>query len=290
MIKVKWYYFLIIALLLNAGAVLAANRVVKAGDIISVWVKGEPDLSVEKQVGRDGSVTLPLIGSVGVNGLKTVAAARLIAQMYEDGFLRSPMVQVSIKSASVDARTSAAAPASTPPSGPAFEAAAMPARAAAPARQVLVEVVDAISLQGIGGVAMMLGNRIYQSNRLGQILVDALSGHAVVIADGFETVSGDINQILVAGDPGKIQMRRIQVAETVTFQVIDASSKRPLRGVEVILDEMKVRTNRQGSFKVSKIKKEFGEILLKRRGYKTHRQVIDYKGPEKQIIKMVKNE
>ena len=42
---------------------------------------------------------------------------------------------------------------------------------------------------------MMLGNKIYQSNRLGQILLDESSGY-VVIADGFSTAAGQLEEML----------------------------------------------------------------------------------------------
>lgn len=302
MSKIKSFLFIIISLLGAAAVSFAAPGVIRAGDTISVWVKGEPELSVEKQVGRDGSILLPLIGSVGVNGLKTTDAARMISSMLEDGFLRDPLVQVSIKSSSAPAaRTQtkarnrkAAVPYSQPVPQPAAPAAtAQPLYSesepdAGSIRQTLIEVVDAVSYEGIGGVAMMLGNRIYQSNRLGQILLDVTSGHAVIIADGFQTVSGRLESMLQPGNPAKIQLNSVKFAESITFTVVDAGSRRPISGVEVVLDEMKVKTNRHGSFKVTSIKKEFGEITLRRRGYRPHRQVVDYKGPENQTIMMVK--
>lgn len=293
MSKIKWFLFIVICLISTAGIVNAAPAIIRAGDLISVWVKGEPELSVEKQVNRDGSILLPLIGSVGVNGLKTTDAAKLISSMLEDGFLRDPLVQVSVKSSNAPAKRKTREVAS-PSSTPQRQQRSRPEQADVPRsaeqKQLLVEVVDASTFQGIGGVAMMLGNRIYQSNRLGQILIDGLSGHAVVIADGFQTLTGNIESLVRPGNPGKIQLRRVQVADSITFQVVDAFTKKPVSGVEVTLDDMKINGNRQGTFKVRMIKKEFGEILLKRRGYKAHRQVVDYKGPETQTISMVRNE
>lgn len=300
MSRIKSFLLIIVGLLGAAAVAVAAPGVIRAGDTISVWVKGEPELSVEKQVGRDGSVLLPLVGSVGVNGLKTTDAARMISSMLEDGFLRDPLVQVTIKSSNASVRQPARSRNRNTLPAPADNSVArQPTTNAQPLyseaasnyaepRQTLVEVVDATSYEGIGGVAMMLGNRIYQSNRLGQILVDGTNGHAVVIADGFQTVSGRLENLLRPGNPAKIQLTRVQFAEAITFTVIDSESRRPLSGVEVLLDEMKVKTNRQGSFKVTAIKKEFGEISLRRRGYRPVRQVVDYKGPDNRTILMVK--
>ena len=97
MSKIKWLLLIVVSLLSSTAFVNASPSTIGLGDTISVWVKGEPELSVERQVGNDGSVLLPLIGSVGVNGLKTVDAARLISGMLEDGFLRDPMVQITVK-------------------------------------------------------------------------------------------------------------------------------------------------------------------------------------------------
>jgi len=301
MSKIKSFLFIIIGLLGAAAVAVAAPGVIRAGDTIGVWVKGEPELSVEKQVGRDGSVLLPLIGSVGVNGLKTTDAARLISSMLEDGFLRDPLVQVNIKSSSAPAarqpvrnNDKVTAPArQTPVAAPQPKTTAKAlysesSPGSSGSGQTLVEVVDAKSYEGIGGVAMMLGNRIYQSNRLGQILLDGTIGHAVIMADGFQTISGRLESLLRQGNPAKIQLNPVTFAEAITFTVIDSETRRPISGVEVVLDEMKVKTNRQGSFKVTTIKKEFGEISLRRRGYRPVRQVVDYKGPDSRTILMVK--
>ena len=96
--KIKWLIFIFIGLVSASGLVnAAAPALLGAGDTISIWVKGEPELSVERQVGRDGSIIMPLIGSVGVTGMKTTDAARLISQMLEDGYLKDPLVQVTLK-------------------------------------------------------------------------------------------------------------------------------------------------------------------------------------------------
>lgn len=280
MSKIKWLLLIVVGLLSSTAFVNASPATIGLGDTISVWVKGEPDLSVERQVGNDGSVLLPLIGSVGVNGLKTVDAARLIAGMLEDGFLRDPMVQITIKkkvaagkSPSVSARPiNEPAPASQP----------------VPSQQKLIEIFDTVSGKGVSGVAMMLGNRVYQSNRLGQIIIEESDGPIVLMADGFQTLSGDLNQLLRQGK--RINMQRVKTAESITFSVIDSTTRKPISNVEVTLDSMKIKANRQGVFKISQISKEFGEITVTRRGYQTLRQVVDYKGSDTRTIEMVKQE
>jgi hypothetical protein len=38
------------------------------------------------------------------------------------------------------------------------------------------------------------------------------------------------------------------------------------------------------------LKREFGEVKLNKRGYKSHRLVVDFKGPKEQLILMVRDE
>ena len=61
--------------------------------------------------------------------------------------------------------------------------------------------------------------------------------------------------------------------------VVDAKNHKPVRNAEVILEGGKVTTNSRGEFKISGIKKEFGEVVIKKRGYAVLKRVIDYKGP-----------
>ena len=284
--KIKWLIFIFIGLVSASGLVnAAAPALLGAGDTVSIWVKGEPELSVERQVGRDGSIIMPLIGSVGVSGMKTNDAARLISQMLEDGYLKDPLVQVTLKGKGSSRTATAAgiAPVASTASG---NVAPTPAAD----RQVLVEIVDAGAKTGIADVAMMLGNKIYQSNRLGQILLDESSGYVVIIADGFSTAAGQLEEMLKTGNPAKIYLKPIKLADSVTITVVDAFTRQPLPNVEVLLEDSKVATNRQGSFKISLIKKEFGEITLKRKGYRQHRQVVDFKGPAEQTVMMVRDE
>ena len=289
--KIKWFIFIIILLGSATGLVNAASPAsLRAGDLVSIWVKGEPELSVERQIGQDGSITLPLIGSVGVSGMKTTDAARLVAQMLEDGYLKDPLVQITLKSKAAAKLPAAATVASVTGNRSVGNTSNVAAANLTQSEQLLVEVVDATARTGIANVAMMLGNKIYQSNRLGQILLDESTGYAVIIADGFQTVAGQIEEMLKTGNPARIHLQKTRLAESVTFTVIDAFTRQPLKDVEVLLDGTRIATNRQGAFKISLIKKEFGEVSLKRKGYRAHRQIVDFKGPVEQTVMMVRDE
>lgn len=282
----QWFLILLISLF-TASLLNAAPEVISSGDIVSIWVKGEPELTVERQVGADGSIAYPLIGNIGLNNLKTGEAAKLIAQMLEDGYLREPLVQVTIKSGKNKGKgkKAVAAPlnagAEAIHGSPGHEVSAKP---------VLVEVVDSSTRKGIAGVAMMLGNRIYQSNRLGQILIDGQEGRIVVIADGYSILDGDMAAHLKAGNPPRLMLEKIAFPKEIVFRVLDAFTRQPIAGVDVVLDSMKINTNNNGTFKITKLQKEFGEVSLSKKGYKPQRMVVDFKGPQEQILLMVRNE
>ncbi len=67
------------------------------GDLISVEVFGEPDLSKEYTVGESGKIAFPLIGEVTVLSLKTKQVERLLRRKLKSGFLVNPRVNVTIR-------------------------------------------------------------------------------------------------------------------------------------------------------------------------------------------------
>lgn len=67
------------------------------GDLISVVVFGEPELSKDYTVGESGKIAFPLVGEVTVLGLKTKQVERLLRQKLKSGFLVNPRVNVTIR-------------------------------------------------------------------------------------------------------------------------------------------------------------------------------------------------
>ncbi len=67
------------------------------GDLISVEVFGEPELSKEYTVGESGKIAFPLIGEVTVLSLKTKQVESLLRQKLKSGFLVNPRVNVTIR-------------------------------------------------------------------------------------------------------------------------------------------------------------------------------------------------
>ncbi len=68
------------------------------GDVFSVRVYGEDELSGSHQVAPDGTIDFPLLGSVEVNGMEPPAIAdTLERQLEERNFLRHPHVSVYVE-------------------------------------------------------------------------------------------------------------------------------------------------------------------------------------------------
>jgi polysaccharide biosynthesis/export protein len=65
-------------------------------DLIDVDVYSEEDLHKPARLGSDGTVLLPLIGSVKVGGLTVTDATDLIAKRYGSGFVKNPSVLITV--------------------------------------------------------------------------------------------------------------------------------------------------------------------------------------------------
>jgi polysaccharide biosynthesis/export protein len=89
---------LVVALTLMFAPIAApADTTIAPGDVLDVQVFGEQALTQQLTVARDGSITLPLVGRIVVQGKSTTDAAHQIASGLER-YVRHPMVQVGIKS------------------------------------------------------------------------------------------------------------------------------------------------------------------------------------------------
>lgn len=107
--------FLLILAILGAGSLAAScskrgvqvtevpppatdDTTLGPGDVFSVRVYGEDELSGSHQVAPDGTINFPLLGAVAVNGLEPPAVAREIQRLLKDGnLLRSPHVSVYVE-------------------------------------------------------------------------------------------------------------------------------------------------------------------------------------------------
>lgn len=75
----------------------AANYVLGPGDIITVDVFGVPELKTEVQVAQDGTIMLPFLSLVRVEGLNTAELQVKLESLLADSVLKDPHVMVSIK-------------------------------------------------------------------------------------------------------------------------------------------------------------------------------------------------
>lgn len=79
----------------------AAERVEAArlgpGDVFEVRVYGEKELSGTHRVAPDGTISVPLVGTVDVIGLTPVEVGARLEERFRDGYLREPNVTVFVK-------------------------------------------------------------------------------------------------------------------------------------------------------------------------------------------------
>jgi polysaccharide export outer membrane protein len=65
-------------------------------DVVDISVYGEADLHTRTRLGSDGTVILPLIGTLSLGGLTVSKANDLIQKRYADGFVKDPHVLVTV--------------------------------------------------------------------------------------------------------------------------------------------------------------------------------------------------
>lgn len=88
---------IVLFLLSAAGAQNPAEYKIGAGDLLSITVFGEEDLSLKQiRVSGSGAISVPLLGEVTVSGLTSAETENLIKKMLMDGYLRNPEVTVAI--------------------------------------------------------------------------------------------------------------------------------------------------------------------------------------------------
>ncbi|MES1980884.1 MAG: polysaccharide export protein EpsE [Pseudomonadota bacterium] len=82
-------------LMLFTGMLHAADATLGTGDMVRVTVYGNPDLTTETRVTSAGTISLPLVGEVKVEGASVPAAERGIAKLLEQGgFIKKPQVNI----------------------------------------------------------------------------------------------------------------------------------------------------------------------------------------------------
>lgn len=293
----KWkFLFWVMWLGISSMPAFGGQETIKPGDTIHVWVKGEPELTLDKNVESDGEISFPLLGRVRVAGLSTVQAGQIISQALNDGYLRNPLVQVEVVGSKAPPRRMSPVVAeplsyySTPSSIQPVPNYPSSANDRKQAISLPVEVIDRRTSRPIGDAALLLGGKIYQTNRLGQMVIETDSGPAVLMANGYKVLQDDIGRILRPGSVGRILMEPIQLAPEIFVVVVDQSTGNPLSNVNVNLNSLKVKTNSKGSFRIKDLKTEFGEVYLSKQGYKSIRKILDFKDPTERTVQMIRDD
>jgi polysaccharide export outer membrane protein len=76
----------------------SSNDPIEAGDSVTVTVYREPDMSVQAQKVRpDGTISLPLLGEVRVDGMTSKELQARITRLLADGYLKQPNVTVNVE-------------------------------------------------------------------------------------------------------------------------------------------------------------------------------------------------
>ncbi len=73
-----------------------ANYLLAPNDLVSVTVFQEDDLATKARVGNDGTISVPLIGSVRIGGKSVDDAAQIIRARLAKGYLVNPQVNVGV--------------------------------------------------------------------------------------------------------------------------------------------------------------------------------------------------
>ncbi len=78
------------------SAVQGMSGLINSSDTVSVVVHREPDLNSNGQLAQDGTLSVPLIGSIQLAGRTTSVAEKQIEAKFRDGYLVRPQVTVRI--------------------------------------------------------------------------------------------------------------------------------------------------------------------------------------------------
>jgi polysaccharide export outer membrane protein len=72
------------------------NRLLSATDLVEVTVFQEDDLATKARIGNDGTITMPLVGSVKIAGKSVDEAAQIIRARLMPRYLINPQVTVAV--------------------------------------------------------------------------------------------------------------------------------------------------------------------------------------------------
>ena len=93
--------FAIIALVLSLSYAIAhaegEEYKIETGDVLTITVYEQPDLTTKARVGPKGDITFPLLGNVNLTGLTVNGAEEKITSLLKEDYLVNPQVNVFIE-------------------------------------------------------------------------------------------------------------------------------------------------------------------------------------------------
>lgn len=256
-----------------------AQNLLKPGDKIRIWVKGEPELSLERIIKPNGFIDYPLIGEIKIVDLTPSQAAKSIAKALDDGYLRDPLVQVTLlennkvnnKNQQINTTN---ANVNTYIENNAYIKQSLPI-------PLLVTLVNKHTNKGIANAHVFLNNRIYQSNRKGQVLLYDTSGMAAIFADGYELVQENIENIITNENSiYKIYLNPVSVLSEKTIKVLNSKNNSPIPNVIITIGitcKKQIITNLKGEAKIPNSENsEYIEISLSKRGFVPKQKIVNF--------------
>ena len=93
----KWMPVVLLALCFSGGIAAARTDVVSPGTVLKITVYEHDDLTSVVQVTEDGTVVLPLIGKVQVNGMTIPQVTAKLTAELADGYINKPQVNVFVQ-------------------------------------------------------------------------------------------------------------------------------------------------------------------------------------------------
>ena len=95
--KIPCLLIIFLTLALNPIFSYCEEYKIETGDVVSISVYEQPDLSTKARVDSAGEITFPLIGNVQIGGLSANEAVKKITALLEKDYLINPQVSIFIQ-------------------------------------------------------------------------------------------------------------------------------------------------------------------------------------------------
>ncbi len=90
---------LTLAIISAGGHAQAQSRtILAAGDVVALDIAGEPDFNKRYTISPQGTIALPLIGALAIEGKSVLEAQNLVREALSDGYLINPIVRLKLQS------------------------------------------------------------------------------------------------------------------------------------------------------------------------------------------------